>query len=264
MAPVESAGPMLTTQRPTLTSAAVAFAVRVHVVSPVVVTLTVEVSDSPGRVDSISNPVPSTAVTWPKPPIAPRRGASPDGAPSGGLPCSTRGPSPWPRMPPVHEPPTAVMIRTVAAATVVVSSEDWASRSGIAATQSPTFRSVAAAVTCWVNAVFEVHVTATWPPWPCTWAVEPDTAATLPEPPGPPWPPGPPCPAARPAAVLAGDRAVRVLAVLAVPVRPAPGQARAARARQAATTAYFDVFMAGSLMVVHSLSFIRCGVRRWG
>ena len=75
MAPVESARPMLTTQRPTSTSAALAFAVRVQVVSPVVVTLTVEVSDSPGRVDSISNPVPSTRVTLPKAPMAPRRGA---------------------------------------------------------------------------------------------------------------------------------------------------------------------------------------------
>ena len=36
--------------------------------------------------------------------------------------------------------------------------------SGIAATQSPTFRSLALADTCWVNLVFAVQVTATWPP----------------------------------------------------------------------------------------------------
>ena len=66
IAPVESALPTLATQRPTLTSSAVAFADLVHAVSADVVTRHACWSPTePGRTDSTVKPFPSTAVTLP-------------------------------------------------------------------------------------------------------------------------------------------------------------------------------------------------------
>ena len=181
---------MLATQRPTLTSLEVAFAEVVHVVSPSWSPLTLEVSLGPrsGRLDgepgaadggdlaegaqsAASRPVAGAPVGAPR--VHPRRRL-----------LVRRGPPPWPpRMPPVHEPSTGGTDpdgRRRHGGGVC----GRRARPGIAATQSPTFRSFAAAVTCWVKVVFAVQVTATWPPCPWTCAVEPDTAATLPEPPG--------------------------------------------------------------------------------
>ena len=73
MAPVESALPRLTTQRPTLTSLAAAVVWRAQVVLPLVVTATVVALLEPGRTDFTEKLVPETWVTWPKAPPKPAR-----------------------------------------------------------------------------------------------------------------------------------------------------------------------------------------------
>src|SRR3954471_18780653 len=116
----------------------------------------------------------------------------------------------------------------------------------MAITQSPTFRSLAAAETWRENVVLAFQLTATWPSGPWTCAVDPATAATLPDPPGPP-PPGPP---PWPYCWVAG----------AGPPRPpsCPGpQAETASPRATQTTARGSVLFTGAPWV------IRCGGRRW-
>jgi hypothetical protein len=67
----------------------------------------------------------------------------------------------------VHWPFTAVVIRTVAAATVVEglallpAPEPLVVRAGIATTQLPTFSALALVATCWLKVVALVHETAT-------------------------------------------------------------------------------------------------------
>jgi len=176
------------------------------VVALVVVTVTlvvVEVLDpdeAEGRTEATVKPLPLTAVTLPtapneNPPPEGRFVGTPDGAPEG-RPAPPRKPPPPKPPEPWLQSPLADRIRTVAAATAeldeLVEPEPDAVRAGLAITQAPTCTAEALAETSWVKAVLLVQVTAVWLVWLCTWAVDPETAATFPLAPGKPRPPAVP------------------------------------------------------------------------
>jgi hypothetical protein len=93
----------------------------------------------------------------------------------------------------------------------------------IAVTQSPALIELAARVTCWVNLVEDVHVTAIWPLcWFCTCIVVPVTAAICPDAAGPR---PAPVPAPEPAGALEDEPSVGAVVVAAVSADDEPPHA---------------------------------------
>jgi hypothetical protein len=88
-----------------------------------------------------------------------------------------------PPNPPVQLPLTGWLTVTAVAVNEVAVAEPEVV---VAVTQSPALTALAARVTCWVNFVVAVQVTATWPVCAfCTCRVEPETAAISPDAAGP-------------------------------------------------------------------------------
>lgn len=114
----------------------------------------------------------------------------PDGNPDGRAPPRNPLPPPPPK-PPAHDPLVAVVTETVCALKLLAL--DDVPDVAIAVTQLPALIELAARVTCWVNLVEDVQLTATCPLcWLCTCMVVPVTAAICPDAAGPRAAPAPP------------------------------------------------------------------------
>jgi hypothetical protein len=207
---------MAVTHSPTANAVEVADTVLVYFVADVVVTVTsVTVGDAEAEGEllapnarrrlSTTKVLPSTLVISPLAPKAPRLNppAPGDRVPLGRVPFPKRPakplaaplgkpaappPNPAPPKPPVHDPFTASLRTTVAAATVVLAVEPADELpvpvAGRATAHIPTFTSAAVAATVFVTCVLDEYVTAVCELVLCTCSVVPVWAAICPEAPG--------------------------------------------------------------------------------
>jgi hypothetical protein len=265
--PLEPVLPWAVAQRPTVAAAEVADFTAVTVVPEVSVTvlrvvLEPELDPAPKSRAAMTIVEPDTDTTVPEakeavlalppgaapegrlPPAKPDGSAPPVGAPDGRVPPpgaappEGRLPSPaFPPKPPEQEPLTDWVIETVVAVNEFDDEPDDEPEDATAVTQSPALIVPARTLTCWVNVVLAVHVTATWPScWFCTCIVLPETAAMVPEAAGPPVRPEPE-PEPEPPPAVADDLALGSDAAEPEPAPPPHAASVATAARPAAASA---------------------------